>query len=162
SYFPKMVPEDAIVDNGYAIADPDRDVMLFWKPGINDTYDKGNGDDITLKLSSISGDFSGSWFDTRKGEFMDTNNYTGGNDHVLTPPSTDDWGFLLVRDDVSSIKPDFKRSMVEHPGYQLGIGGTSEAIVNKKQKSPLFDIRGKSISGKSRMIQIFKTGEEKE
>ncbi|MBF0432025.1 MAG: DUF5060 domain-containing protein [Fibrobacteria bacterium] len=158
-YFGTMEPTSSIVNNGYGLTDPANDVMLFWKAGVNDSYDAGNGGDLTLKLSGVTGNFSGGWYDTRKGEFLETSKYTGGNDHMITPPSTDDWVFLLIRDDVTSITPEFKRSKVGQPGYQLGIGGTSHLTVNKNPESSLFDIRGKRITSQSHIIQIFKTGE---
>ena len=94
--FGSMVPAPSLVANGYALADPDRTNLLIFLMGANDKWDTGDGSDVTVKLSGISGEYVATWFDTRTGSESSAGTLAGGVDHVLTPPSTDDWVLLLT------------------------------------------------------------------
>ena len=93
--FGAMVPTPSLVTNGYSLADPGRTKLLFFLMGANDKWDSGNGGNITVRLSTLSGSYDAIWFDTRTGDEIDAGTLTGGTDHTLTPPSTDDWVLLL-------------------------------------------------------------------
>jgi len=92
-----MVPAPSLVANGYGLADAQRSKIVYFLMGKNDRWDSGNGGDITVKLGSVSGSFTASWFDTRSGQETSAGTLAGGGNHVLTPPSTDDWVLLLVK-----------------------------------------------------------------
>jgi len=91
----EMVPESSLVSNGYAMSDPNRSKILYFLMGSNDKFDVGNGGAVTVKLTSISQNYLAKWFDTRSGNETGLGIITGGQDHVLVPPSTDDWVLLL-------------------------------------------------------------------
>lgn len=93
-----MVPDSSLVSNGYALADAQRTRVVYFLMGDDDRWDNGNGGDVTARLSSISGGFSATWFDTRTGQETSQGQLAGGVDHTLSPPSSDDWILLLVRD----------------------------------------------------------------
>jgi hypothetical protein len=95
--FGAMIPDQSLVTNGYSLADPARTKILYFLMGKNDRYDRGNGGAVTVKLSALSGSFNALWFDPRTGKETVLNALAGGRDHVLTPPSTDDWVLLLTR-----------------------------------------------------------------
>lgn len=94
----RMVPEAGLVSNGYALADPDRLKILYWTIGANDRYDAGDGGDVTLELSGVSGSYTAVWFDPRTGAETSAGSFDGGSTHVVSPPSTDDWVLLLTRE----------------------------------------------------------------
>ena len=92
-----LIPEASLVSNGYCLADPDREQILFMAMGVNDEYDSGNGGAVTIKLSGESGTWSGFWFDPRDGDKTIISDLSGGSNHSLTPPSDDDWILLLTK-----------------------------------------------------------------
>ena len=94
STFGEMIPDTSIVSNGYAIADPAKTKLLYLLIGENDKFDMGGGA-ITVKVSSLTGSYTATWYDTRSGVETSAGTLPGGFDHVLTPPSTDDWVLLL-------------------------------------------------------------------
>ena len=93
--FGSMVPTSSLVSNGYSLADPSRTKILYFLMGKNDQFDSGNGKAITVKLSSLSGIYTATWFDPRTGRETILGTLTGGSNHVLSPPSSDDWVLLL-------------------------------------------------------------------
>lgn len=95
--FGAMVPSPELVSNGYALSDASRAKILYWMIGTNDRYDSGNGSDITLKLNNVDGSYSAVWFDPRTGVETNAGSFSGGADHVVSPPSLDDWVLLLSR-----------------------------------------------------------------
>jgi len=95
SLFANMVPDDDLVENGYALADPARVKILYFLMGENDEYDLGNGGAITVKLVDLTGEYGVRWFDPRTGTETDAGNLLAGSDHVLDPPTSDDWILLL-------------------------------------------------------------------
>jgi len=103
--FGDMVPDSSLVSNGYALADPAHARIVYFLMGDDDRYDNGNGGDITARLDSVSGNFTASWFDTRTGQETPAGTLAGGSNHVLTPPSSDDWVLLLVGDGAADITP---------------------------------------------------------
>ena len=64
--------------------------------GQNDSFDKGDGGPITLKLSQVKGVFESVWFDPRTGDELPNGSLSGGQDYVVDPPSKDDWVLLLT------------------------------------------------------------------
>jgi len=96
--FGGMVPASSLVSNGYALADASRTKIVFFLMGNNDRWDSGNGGTITIELSSVSGNFSANWYDTRSGQETSAGNLAGGTSHTLNPPSSDDWILLLVKE----------------------------------------------------------------
>ena len=105
STFGDMVPSPNLVSNGYAIADPQRSRVVYFLMGDDDRWDNGNGGDVTVQLNSVSGGYTATWFDTRTGQETSAGQFAGGSDHVLTPPSTDDWVLLLVADGSVDVTP---------------------------------------------------------
>ena len=95
--FGAMVPEPSLVFNGYAIADSARAEILYFLVGQNDKWDFGNGGDITVRLSGLTGSYAATWLDTRTGIETPFGSLAGGTDHVLTPPSEDDWVLSLTK-----------------------------------------------------------------
>jgi hypothetical protein len=91
--FEEMEPNPALVSNGYCLANHDKTKLLFFLMGENDRWDTGNGGAITVVLSSLSGSYSGSWFDTRTGQEISVTGspFAGGSDYSINPPSSDDW-----------------------------------------------------------------------
>jgi hypothetical protein len=95
--FGSMVPDDSLVANGYCLADPGRTRLLYMFMGVNDSHDPEDGGDLTARLSGLSGAYSGFWFDPRTGQRSSIGTLAGGSDHVLAPPSQDDWILLLTK-----------------------------------------------------------------
>ena len=118
--FGSMVPEPSLVSKGYAAADPQRTKILYFFIGKNDRYDGGSsgnvivklynyfmgnidrydgGSDgnVILKLSALNQTYIATWYDPRSSKEMLLGSLSGGRDHVLTPPSTDDWILLLTQ-----------------------------------------------------------------
>ncbi len=98
--FGTMVPDSSLVSSTggkYALADPLRTKVLYFLMGSDDSYDSGDGGAVTVKLSSVGGSYTGTWFDPRTGVETPAGTLAGGSDHVLSPPSTDDWVLLLAK-----------------------------------------------------------------
>lgn len=95
--FATMIPAPALVSNGYCLADPAGSKLVYFKTGVNDRWDPGNGGDITLKLSSLTGGYTATWFDPRTGAETPVagSPFSGGSDYVVTPPDNDDWVIFL-------------------------------------------------------------------
>lgn len=102
--FGEMVPTPSLVSNGYCITDLQKTKILYFLMGENDQFDNGNGGPITVKLSNLSGDFGAVWFDPRTGTDSSIGILQGGFDHVLSPPSTDDWVLLLENSNISGLQ----------------------------------------------------------
>ncbi len=94
--FATMLPDSSLVTNGFALADPARTKILYFLMGVNDAFDFGDGDDVTVRLSGLAGSYLARWFDPRTGDWTAAGNLAGGVDHLLSPPSTDDWILLLT------------------------------------------------------------------
>lgn len=94
--FGNMVPESPLVTNGYAMSDSSRSKILYFLMGKNDKFDSGNGGAVTVKLSGLSQSYLASWFDPRSGNKTSLGTLSGGQNHSLVPPSSDDWVLLLV------------------------------------------------------------------
>ena len=93
-----MEPAPTLVDASggkYALADPSRTKILYFLVGVNDTWDSGNGGSIVVRLSNLSDSYSTAWFDPRTGNETPLGELIGGQDYVISPPSTDDWVLLL-------------------------------------------------------------------
>jgi hypothetical protein len=95
--FGAMVPTPSLVTNGYCLADPARTKLLYFLMGVNDQWDSGDGGSITVKLTGLSGSYNAIWFDPRLGTESSAGTLAGGSNHVLAPPSNDDWVLLLTR-----------------------------------------------------------------
>jgi len=80
----------------HALADPDREKILYLSIGADDRYDDGGGE-LTLSLSGENGTWEGTWFDPRDGSTSTAGTFDGGQNHTLSPPSNDDWILLLDR-----------------------------------------------------------------
>ena len=63
-----MVPIPSLVSNGYALADPGTTKILYFLLGSDDKWDTGDGGNITVRLSSLSGSYTARWFDPRTAE----------------------------------------------------------------------------------------------
>ena len=94
--FADMVPESSLVSNGYALADPARAKILYFLMGKNDRYDSANGGSVTLKLGGLAATYDALWFDPRTGNETNIGAFAGGTNHVVDPPTTDDWILLLT------------------------------------------------------------------
>jgi hypothetical protein len=95
--FGTMIPTESLVSNAYCIVDPGRTKLLYFTVGQNDRYDANKGGTFTLKLSDLTGDYVASWFDPRSGSETNAGILSGGSDHTVTPPTSDDWVLLLTR-----------------------------------------------------------------
>jgi hypothetical protein len=95
--FGAMVPTPSLVTNGYCLADPARTKLLYFLMGNNDAWDTGNGGDVTVKLTGLSGSYGAIWFNPRTGVETSVSGtpFAGGSDYSIAPPSTDDWVLLL-------------------------------------------------------------------
>ena len=96
--FGDMEPAPTLVNGSggkYALADPARTKILYLLMGQNDTWDSGDGGSITVKLGGLSGTYNATWFDPRIGNETSAGTLTTGSDHILNPPSSDDWVLLL-------------------------------------------------------------------
>jgi hypothetical protein len=95
--FGTMVPTSSLVTNGYCLADPARTKLLYFLVGVNDRYTSGNGGNITVKLTGLSGSYDAIWFNPRTGAETPVSGtpFAGGSDYSIAPPSTDDWVLLL-------------------------------------------------------------------
>ncbi len=105
STFGTMVPSPTLVSNGYALADSARTKIFYFLLGNNDKWDTGNGGNITLRLSGLTGTYVAKWFDTRTGQSTSIGALAGGNDHVIMPPSSDDWVLVLDGGSLDSTPP---------------------------------------------------------
>jgi hypothetical protein len=95
-----MVPAPALVDGGggkYGLADPNRNRILYFLVGVGDSWDGGDGGPIVVKLDSVSGNFSATWFDPRSGQVQNAPNLNGGSNTPLAPPTNQDWVLVLKR-----------------------------------------------------------------
>jgi hypothetical protein len=95
--FGAMVPSPSLVENGYCLADPARTKLLVFLMGTNDQWDPESGGNVTVTLTGVSGTYQAIWFDPRTGSETSAGTLSGGSNHVLTPPSSDDWVLLLTR-----------------------------------------------------------------
>ena len=95
--FGAMVPAPALVANGYCLADSGRTKLLYFLMGENDGYDSGDGGAVTVKLSTLTGDYAATWFDPRSGTKTGLDPLSGGSNHDLTPASKDDWVLILTK-----------------------------------------------------------------
>ncbi|MFC1781942.1 putative collagen-binding domain-containing protein, partial [Planctomycetota bacterium] len=100
--FGEMVPVASLADNSnkqYAISDPARIKILYWKTSSSDTYDPDSHEKMEVKLSGVSSSliYDATWFDPRTGTLTSAGTLSGGSDYSLSPPSsqTDDWVLLL-------------------------------------------------------------------
>jgi len=102
--FGTMLPAASLADNSkkqYALANPQRTKILYWKTSAADTWDPFEHDKIQVKLAGLPGSYNAKWFDPRSGALISAGKLTGGDDYPLSPPNnqTDDWVLLLVRID---------------------------------------------------------------
>ncbi len=95
--FGAMVPDSSLVSNGYALADQSRTNILYFLMGQNEKSDPVNGGPVVVKLSGVSGNYVGTWFDPRTGTETSIGVLNGGNDYSINPPNTDDWVLLQTR-----------------------------------------------------------------
>jgi len=95
SLFGEMVPDNGLVDNGYALADPARSRILVFLMGINDEYDVGNGGSTTIDLIGLTANYEAVWLNPRTGNELAAGQLSGGDEHTMDPPSDDDWVLLL-------------------------------------------------------------------
>lgn len=93
--FGEMVPASSLASNATALADPGRSLLLFHAMGENDSWDSGNGGDITVALGGLTGNYTATWFDPRTGAETSAGVLAGGSSHTLSPPTQDDWVVLL-------------------------------------------------------------------
>ena len=95
--FGSMVPESSLAFNGFALSDPVRSRILYLVVGVNDRYDPDDGAALVADLSDLPGDrrYAAAWFDPRSGAETSLGVLSGGADHVIVPPSRDDWVLLL-------------------------------------------------------------------
>lgn len=96
--FGAMVPAPSLASgNGaYCLADSARTKLLYFLVGANDKFDAGGGD-VTARLAGVSADFTATWFDPRTGQERSERTLAGGANHIIVPPSQDDWVLLLSR-----------------------------------------------------------------
>lgn len=95
--FGDMEPVAALATNGTALSDDNRSIILVHVIGKNDTYDGTAGGDVTVHLGGLSGSYNAIWFNPRTGAETTLDSMAAGQNHVLTPPSTDDWVLLLKK-----------------------------------------------------------------
>jgi len=94
--FGAMVPNQSLVLNGYCIANASDTKMLYYFISVNDRWDKGDNKTLTLKLSNIAGNYLAKWFSPRTGDATSAGILSGGKDHLMSPPSNDDWVLLRI------------------------------------------------------------------
>ncbi len=92
-----MVPDQSLVSNGYALADPGWTKIVYLYMGVNDTWDSQTDSTITVKLKGVSKNFSAKWFNTKTGVETLAGTLNGNINHTLTPPnsSNEDWILFL-------------------------------------------------------------------
>ena len=107
--FAMMDPASSLVTGAggkYALADATRTKVVYMLMGQNDTWDSGDGGNITVRLGGVSGHYDATWFDPRTGNEASAGTLAGGSDHTLSPPSTDDWILVVVRPETPLIALD--------------------------------------------------------
>lgn len=118
--FGSMVPTPSLVADGYALADPERSNILYFRVGNEDRYDSKRGaatnilmrwyyslqavfgweeDRIGLNLADLHGHFNALWFDPRSGKESAIGRLVGGKIYRLKTPNPNDWLLLLTRTD---------------------------------------------------------------
>ncbi len=96
--FGEMVPDTSIVENGYAISNPDKTHMLFLLIGEEDRWDPTDGGPVTVDLNGLSDSYTARWFDPRTGEEIDAGSVQGGDRTIMTAPTNDDWVLSVISD----------------------------------------------------------------
>lgn len=105
--FGGMEPRQELVsgDGAYALADPAAANLLIYLIGQNDSFDSGGGS-VVLKLGSSPHEYEAAWFDPRTGAETAIGTLTGGTDHALDPPSSDDWVLYLKAEGAQAAPPN--------------------------------------------------------
>ena len=89
----------ANAQNGaYAMSDDLNEQILILSVGAEDTWDRSTGVSFSLNLSSINGEYTGQWFDPRSAEVHSAGRFSGGQSHLVSTPSTQDWVLWLTRE----------------------------------------------------------------
>jgi hypothetical protein len=139
--FGQMVPSSSLVNSSggkYALADPSRTKIFYFLMGKNDTWDSGDGGPITIKLSSLSGNYAAVWYDPRTGTETSAGTLAGGSDHTLTPPSTDDWVLYLTKTASGGEWGMAGKWKMEHIAFVTGYGhmaGPAREAINRTQSA---------------------------
>jgi len=145
STFGSMSPNTSVVGGSkvYALTDSSYSKILYLYIGTNDRYDGGSGGALTAKLSGLSKNYNAKWFDPRTGNFINIGNLSGGKDHNLNPPSSDDWVLLLTTDGpISTSTPTPSPPSGGPPG-----DGNGDGLVNGQDFIIWLTHYGQSISG---------------
>lgn len=114
-------PEYVVGNGVYALADSVPNKILVYLMGTGDQWNEGGKDatsilnkilaylmgtgsrrgegegSATIRLSNVAGNYDARWFDPRNGMWEDLGTLSGGEDHLVTPPSDQDFVLLLVR-----------------------------------------------------------------
>ena len=116
--FGEMSPVSSLADNSkkqYALADPLRSTILYWKTSAADTCDPFDHDNMEVKLTGLVDSYRANWFDPRDGALTSAGELAGGIDYSLSPPNnqTDDWVLLLIRNKMKlKLLPSPKESRI--------------------------------------------------
>jgi len=162
-----MVPDDTLVANGFALADPARTKILNFYVGVNDNWDSApDGANLTSapltgKLTGISPDYTGSWYDPRTGAETSAGTLSGDQDYSMSPPSTDDWILLLNSDGppVDSTPPSTPSNLVATPVSQSQIDLTWTASTDAQSGVSTYRVfRSGSLIGQSATVSFSDTG----
>ena len=95
-----MHPSPSLLDAAgghYALADDEREQLMFLTLGRGDAWDAGDGAPLGLRLEAVSGAWLGQWFDPRSGAQSDAGRFEGGQRHSVSPPNEQDWVLWLQR-----------------------------------------------------------------
>ncbi|MDZ7369773.1 MAG: DUF4038 domain-containing protein, partial [candidate division KSB1 bacterium] len=72
----KMSPNDALVNNGYCLADPGNEYVVYSR----------NGGPVTINLSAVKGTLDMQWMNPKTNEHSSITKVNGGGSVTLTPP----------------------------------------------------------------------------
>ncbi len=76
-----MVPSDNLVNNGYCLADPGDEYVVYSR----------DGGPVTIDLSALNKPVDMQWFNPKTGEYSAKAKVIGGGQRTLTPPFSGEW-----------------------------------------------------------------------
>jgi len=81
----KMFPHDELTSNGYCLADPGEEYVIY-------SY---SGGPVTVNLSAVNGETDIQWLDPYTGEYSQRSAITGGTTVTLAPPFDGEWALHI-------------------------------------------------------------------
>jgi hypothetical protein len=85
--FQRLTPHPELASTGVCLAQPGETYAVYAVSGGN----------VHLGLKGVEGTLTAKWFDPRTGEWAATTTIPGGDERVLSAPSSQDWVLLVAR-----------------------------------------------------------------